>query len=59
MALKKKSSWGGIWRSIKTIDKDSNGYVTIDELEEIFKEQFPIELDKKSVYYYFKKFSSV
>ena len=59
IALKKKSNWGGIWRSIKTIDKDSNGYVTIDELEEIFKEQFPLELDKKSVYYYFKKFSSV
>jgi hypothetical protein len=38
MAINKKARWGGIWRSIKTIDKDSNGYVTIDELEEIFRE---------------------
>ena len=59
IATKKKSNWGGIWRSIKTIDKDSNGYVTIEELEEIFKEQFPLELDKKSLCYYFKKYASV
>lgn len=59
IAVKKKSNWGGIWKSIKTIDKDSNGYVTIDELEEIFREQFPMELDKRSLYHYFKKFCSV
>lgn len=59
MACNKKASWGGIWKSIKKIDKDSNGFVTIEELEEIFREQFPIELDGKSLYYYFKKFASI
>ena len=59
MAINKKARWGGIWRSIKTIDKDSNGYVTIDELEEIFREQFPLELDNRSLYHYFKKFASI
>jgi hypothetical protein len=59
MAMNKKDKWGGIWKSIKRIDKDSNGFVTIDELEEIFREWFPVELEGKSPYYYFKKYSSI
>ncbi|CDW82631.1 px domain containing protein [Stylonychia lemnae] len=59
IATLKKANWGGIWRSIKKIDKDSNGFVTIDELEEIFKEWFPIELEGKTCYHYFKRFGSV
>lgn len=41
MANKKKSNWGGIWKAIKLIDKDQNGFVTYDELEGIFKDYFP------------------
>ena len=59
MALKKKSNWGGIWKSVKQIDKDSNGFVGPHELEEIFKEWFPIELDGKTVFNYVKQFRSV
>lgn len=59
MACQKKANWGGIWKSIKKIDKDSNGFVTIDELEEIFREWFPVELEGKSAYYYFRKFGSI
>ena len=58
-AIKKKSAWGGIWKSIKQIDKDSNGFVTAEELEEIVKEHFPVELDGKSLIRYLRKFSSV
>ncbi len=59
MALKKKGNWGGIWKSIKQIDKDSNGFVTALELEEIIKEQFPVELDGKTLAHYLSKFRSV
>ena len=38
MAILKKDRWGGIWKSVKTIDKDSNGFVNMDELEVIFFE---------------------
>lgn len=38
IASSKKAIWGGIWRSIKKIDKDNNGFVTIEELDEIFRE---------------------
>lgn len=59
MAASKKANWGGIWRSIRKIDKDSNGFVTIEELEEIFREWFPVELEGKTPYSYFRKFSAV
>ena len=59
MASSKKANWGGIWKSIKKIDKDSNGFLTIDELDEIFREWFPVELEGKSPFYYFKRFVSV
>jgi hypothetical protein len=38
MAYKKKANWGNIWKSVKKIDKDSNGFVGSEELEELFKE---------------------
>lgn len=59
IAITKKAQWGGIWKSIKTIDKDNNGYVTAEELEEIFREWFPVELDGKSLIRYFRKFCSI
>ena len=59
MALAKISQWGGIWKSIKRIDKDNNGYVTIEEIDEIFKEWFPMELEGKSLRFFFKRFGSV
>lgn len=60
MAVSKKGNWGGIWKSIKKIDKDSNGYVTVEELEEIFREWFPLELEGKSLMRYFRsKYSSI
>ena len=56
MAAGKKSAWGGIWKSVKQIDKDSNGFVTIEELENIFKEYFPVDLEGKSLLTYFKRY---
>jgi hypothetical protein len=59
MAIRKKANWGGIWKSIKQIDKDSNGFVTSNELEEIFREWFPVELDGKTLSAYFRNFKSI
>lgn len=58
MAAAKKVKWGGIWKSVKQIDKDANGFVTLEELEVIFKEHFPVELEGKSVHAYLKRFQS-
>lgn len=60
MANGKKLAWVGIWKSIKKIDKDSNGYVTLEELDEIFREWFPLELEGKTLNRYFRqKYGSV
>lgn len=59
MALSKKANWGGIWKSVKKIDKDSNGFVTIDELEEIFREWFPVELEGYNLILFFRRFGSI
>jgi hypothetical protein len=42
-------NYAGIWKSIKKIDKDSNGYVTIEELDEIIREWFPLEMESKTM----------
>ena len=59
MAVNKKAQWGGIWKSVKNIDKDSNGFVTTDELDEIFHEWFPFELEGKSLRMFMKKYQSI
>ena len=59
MALKKKSNWGQIWKAVKKIDKDSNGFVGAEELEELFREKFPLEMDKKTIMGYLKPFRSI
>jgi len=56
---KKKAQWGSIWKSIRLIDKDSNGFLLNNELEEIFKEHFPYELEDKSLKHFFHKFASI
>jgi len=60
MATAKKLNWVGIWKSIKKIDKDSNGYVTLEELDEIFREWYPLELEGKTLNRYLRlKYGSV
>jgi Ca2+-binding EF-hand superfamily protein len=60
VANAKRNNWVGIWKSIKKIDKDSNGFVTIDELDEIFREWFPLEMEDKTLNRFFrKKYGSV
>ena len=47
-----------VWRSIKEIDDDKNGFLSVDELELCFREHFSYELDGKSLVYYFRRFST-
>jgi hypothetical protein len=60
IASSKKLNWVGIWKSIKKIDKDSNGYVTLEELDEIFREWYPLELEGKTFNRFFRlKYGSI
>ena len=46
-------------RCIKEIDKDNNGYVTNQELEDIMKLCYPEELGDKDLKRLFKMFESI
>jgi hypothetical protein len=60
LVSRKKSQWGGIWKTIRqTLDRDSNGYILMHELEEVFKEYFPVELEGKSLRHWFSLFASI
>lgn len=47
-----------VWRSVKEFDVDKNGFLSDHELEGCFREHFAVELDGKSLIYYFRKFST-
>ena len=53
--VKPNNFFSGIFKSIKKIDKDSNGFVTIEELDEIFREWYPLETEGKTMNRYLKK----
>ena len=53
--MKPNNFFSGIFKSIKKIDKDSNGFVTIEELDEIFREWYPLETEGKTMNRYLKK----
>lgn len=48
-----------IMRTIKSIDRDNNGYVTSTELDDILKLTFPTELDNKRLKPIFREFESL
>ena len=47
-----------VWRSIKDIDNDKNGFLAVDELEQCFREHFAPELEGKSLVYFFRRWST-
>lgn len=48
-----------IMKNIKEIDRDNNGYVTNQELDDIFKMHYERELKKKDIKTLFKPFASL
>ena len=47
-----------VWRSIKDIDDDKNGFLGVEELEQCFREHFAPELEGKSLIYFFRRWST-
>ena len=47
-----------VWRSIKDIDNDKNGFLDVSELEQCFREHFAPELEGKSMVYFFRRWST-
>jgi hypothetical protein len=47
-----------VWRSVKDMYIDKNGFVPLDDLVTCFYEQFPAAMEGKSAVYFFRKFAS-
>lgn len=47
-----------VWRSIKDIDDDHNGFLEVNELEDCFREHFAPELEGRSLVYFFRRWST-
>ena len=47
-----------VWRSIKDIDNDKNGFLNAEELEACFREHFAPELEGRSLIYFFRRWST-
>ena len=47
-----------VWRSIKDVDDDKNGFLQVDELQACFIEHFAPELRGKSLVYFFRRWST-
>jgi len=57
--IRKENRLVGIMKNIKEIDKDNNGYVTNQELDDIFKMHYEKELGTKDLKKLFKPFASI
>lgn len=57
--IKENNKMVHIMKNIKEIDKDNNGYVTNQELDDIFKMHYKAELGLKDLKKIFKKFASI
>ena len=52
-------AWKDLWRTIRQVyDSDKNGFVGIEELEEMFRKFYPKQLEGKALNLLFKKFVS-
>jgi Ca2+-binding EF-hand superfamily protein len=45
-----------VWKAVRDLDVDRNGFLQSEELEDCFREFFPVELDGKSLAYFFRDF---
>ena len=55
---KNANGWNLVWRAIKAVDLDKNGFLQIDELESCFRDIFPYDLNGKSSVHYFRQFGT-
>jgi hypothetical protein len=58
LITKNANNWNLVWRAVKDVDHDKNGYLSIEELEECFREFYLLELEGKSMVHYWRQFGT-
>ena len=58
-AISNLKNWTDIWRNVRfQYDFDKNGFVSVDELTDLFFQYYPVQLQGKSMSNYLKEFTS-
>jgi len=55
IALTNLLGWSSIWREIRALDIDRNGLIEKEGLEQLLRDQYPLQLEKYSFVAYFKQ----
>jgi Ca2+-binding EF-hand superfamily protein len=58
-AFKESNRFGKVMLMIRGIDRDRNGYVTVNELDDILKEVYPETFGNKNLKPYLKPYASI
>lgn len=58
LIIKDSQRWSMVWKAVQDLDIDRNGFLSIDELEACFMDQFPYELNGKSIALFCRQFST-
>ena len=56
VAMTNLLGWSKIWREIRTLDIDRNGFIEKYELEQLMRDHFSADLEPYSFYSYFEKY---
>ena len=52
--MSKLNGWSSVWREVKKLDVDRNGFLEMADLEQVFRDYFPDKLTGFSFYNLFK-----
>ena len=52
------NGWSSVWREVKKLDVDRNGFLEMGDLEQVFRDYFPDKLIGYSFYTLFKSHES-
>lgn len=58
MALSNTLKWSEIWRNVKKLDIDNNGFIDQTDFENLLRDCFPSKLDGVSLYEFFKRWEA-
>jgi len=45
LAIKNSNNWNLVWKAVRQMDHDRNGFIELEELESVLRENFYYELN--------------
>lgn len=58
MALNDTLAWSEVWRNVKKLDIDNNGFIEQQDFENLIKDFYPTKTENTSFYNLFKRWEA-